>query len=155
MVEQGQGHVVNTASMAGLSGPPGMSAYCATKLAVVAISECMFHELGFTTGGKVKVSVLCPGWVKTNIADSDRNRPKGLEGKRAAQRGPQEQMMEAMMRQAIANGMPPSEVADMVLAAIHEERFWILTHPNMKKIVEVRAHGILEGLDPKFDPTAL
>ena len=103
----------------------------------------------------MKVSVLCPGWVKTNIADAERNRPANLKGKAAGQRGPQEQMMEAMMRQAIANGMPPSEVADHVLAAIHEERFWILTHPEMKKLVEGRTKGILEGRDPKFDPTAL
>jgi NAD(P)-dependent dehydrogenase (short-subunit alcohol dehydrogenase family) len=156
MVEQGQGHVVNTASMAGLCGLPGTGAYCASKHAVVAISECLFHELGFATGGKVKVSVLCPGWVKTNIADAERNRPANLKGEAGAgQRSPQEQMMEAMLRQAIANGMPPSDVADMVLAAIHEERFWILTHPSMKKIVEARARGILEGLDPRFDPTAL
>ena len=151
----GEGHVVNTASMAGLVSPPGMGAYCASKHAVVSISECLFHELGFASSGKVKVSVLCPGWVKTNIADAERNRPANLKGKTGAQRGPQEQMMEAMMRQAIANGMPPSEVADHVLAAIHEERFWILTHPKMKKAVEIRERGILEGIDPKFDPTDL
>jgi NAD(P)-dependent dehydrogenase (short-subunit alcohol dehydrogenase family) len=155
MVEQGQGHVVNTASVAGLVSAPGMGAYCASKHAVVTISECLFHELSLAAGGKVKVSVLCPGWVKTNIADSDRNRPAGLKGNAGAQRSPQEQMIEAMTRQAIANGIPPSEVADRVLAAIHEERFWILTHPQMNKAVEVRARGILEGLDPKFDPTAL
>jgi short-subunit dehydrogenase len=132
-----------------------MGAYCASKHAVVSISECLFHELGFASSGKVKVSVLCPGWVKTNIADAERNRPANLKGKAAGQRGPQEQMMEAMMRQAIANGMPPSEVADHVLAAIHEERFWILTHPKMKKAVEIREHGILEGINPKFDPTDL
>ena len=155
MVEQGEGHIVNTASVAGLVSAPGMGAYCASKHAVVTISECLFHELGFTTGGKVKVSVLCPGWVKTNIADAERNRPESLKGRGGAQRSPQEQMMEAMMRQAIANGIPPSEVADQVLAAIREERFWILTHPEMKKAIEIRARGILEGIDPKFDPTAL
>lgn len=155
MIEQGEGHVVNTASMAGLLGAPGMGAYCASKHAVVAISECLFHELALAAGGKVKVSVLCPGWVKTNIADAERNRPASLKGKPAGQRGPQEQMMEAMMRQLIAGGIPPSEVADMVLAAIREERFWILTHPKMKKAVEVRMHGILEGIDPKFDPTQM
>lgn len=155
MVEQGHGHVVNTASMAGLVSAPGMGAYCASKHAVVAMSECLFHELSLVTGGKVKVSVLCPGWVKTNIADAARNRPASLPGKTAAQRAPQEQMMEAMMRQAIASGIPAGEVADQVLAAIHEERFWILTHPKMKKAVEVRERGILEGLDPKFDPTQM
>jgi NAD(P)-dependent dehydrogenase (short-subunit alcohol dehydrogenase family) len=155
MIEQGQGHVVNTASMAGLCGAPALGAYCATKHAVVGLSECLFHELAFAAGGKVNVSVLCPGFVKTNIADAHRNRPASLAGKAAAQQSPQEQMMDGMMRQAIANGIPASEVADMVLAAIHEKRFWILTHSQMKRVVEGRAHGILEGLDPKFDPTAM
>jgi NAD(P)-dependent dehydrogenase (short-subunit alcohol dehydrogenase family) len=156
MIEQGQGHVVNTASVAGLVSAPGMGAYCASKHAVVTISECLFHELGFTTSGKVKVSVLCPGWVKTNIADADRNRPASFKGTAGGgPRSPQQQMMEAMMRQAIANGIPPSNVADQVLAAIQEERFWILTHPEMKKAIEIRSRGILEGIDPKFDPTAL
>ena len=155
MIEQGQGHVVNTASVAGLVSAPGMGAYCASKHAVVTISECLFHELGFATGGKVKVSVLCPGWVKTNIIDAERNRPASLAREPGSKPTPQQQMMEAMLRQAVSNGMPPSHVADQVLAAIHEERFWILTHPEMKKAIEVRSRGILEGIDPKFDPTAL
>ena len=76
MIAQGEGHVVNTASMAGLVSAPGMSAYCATKHAVVTISECLHHDFAITgNAGTMHVSVLCPGWVKTNIAESVRNRP--------------------------------------------------------------------------------
>ncbi len=138
----------------GLVSAPGMVPYRATIRRRVS-ARALFHELGFTTSGKVKVSVLCPGWVKTNIADAHRNRPAGLEGNAGAQRSPQQQMMEGMIARRSPAALPPSNVADQVLAAIHERRFWILTHPEMKKAIEVRSRGILEGIDPKFDPTAL
>jgi NAD(P)-dependent dehydrogenase (short-subunit alcohol dehydrogenase family) len=156
MIAQGEGHVVNTASVAGLVAPPGMSAYCATKHAVVGISECLHHDL--TIAGhiaKVKVSVLCPGWVKTNIHESDRNRPASAARPAGAGYSPQQQMMLQMVRAAIAGGMPPEEVADHVLRAILEERFWILTHPKMKKSVERRVRGIVEDRNPEFDPNSL
>src|SRR5580704_858485 len=68
LVEQGEGHVVNTASIAGLVTVPGMAPYCVTKQGVVALSECLHHDLTIKTAGKVKVSVLCPAWVKTKIS---------------------------------------------------------------------------------------
>src|SRR5262249_38551895 len=83
LVEQGQGHVVNTASVAGLVASPFMGPYNASKHAVVAISETLHHELAMSAPG-VHVSVLCPGWVKTNIADSGRNRPAHLQSGDAA-----------------------------------------------------------------------
>jgi NAD(P)-dependent dehydrogenase (short-subunit alcohol dehydrogenase family) len=116
LIAQGEGHVVNTASMAGLVSPPGMSAYCATKHAVVAISECMHHELAMAGHAGVKVSVLCPAWVKTSIADSDRYRPESAP--RRAQGSPPGQMMAEVVRNAVAGGIPPAEVADRVLDAI-------------------------------------
>jgi NAD(P)-dependent dehydrogenase (short-subunit alcohol dehydrogenase family) len=155
MIAQGEGHVVNTASVAGLLAPPGMSAYCATKHAVVAISECLHQDLAITGNlARVKVSVLCPAWVKTNIADSDRNRPAAAARKGGAP-SPQEQMMGEMIRTAVAGGIPPEEVASQVLSAVHEERFWILTHPKIGKAIERRTRGILEGKVPEFDPTSL
>src|SRR4029453_11370531 len=74
MIEQGEGHVVNTASSAGILTGPAMSPYSATKHAVVALSESLHFDLQLS-GAPVGVSVLCPEWVRTNIADSDRNRP--------------------------------------------------------------------------------
>jgi NAD(P)-dependent dehydrogenase (short-subunit alcohol dehydrogenase family) len=149
MIEQGEGHVVNTASVAGLLAPPGMSAYCATKHAVVAMSECLHHELSIVAAGKVKVSVLCPAWVKTRIADSGRNRPGGP----AASREPtqQEQMIEGMIRAAVDSGIPPEVVAEKVCAAVLGETFWILTHTDTKKPIEKRMRTILDGTPPVLD----
>jgi NAD(P)-dependent dehydrogenase (short-subunit alcohol dehydrogenase family) len=150
MIEQGEGHVVNTASIAGLIAGPGMGAYCATKHAVVAMSECLHHELDMVTGGKVKVSVLCPGWVKTRIADSGRNRPGGAPSA-PQERSQQEQMMESMIRAAVESGIPPEVVADKVCAAIAEEKFWILTHSRTKKTVETRMRTILDDTLPVLE----
>ena len=149
LVEQGEGHVVNTASIAGLVTAPGMAAYCATKHAVVAISECLHHDLVLGTAGGVKVSVLCPAWVRTRIADSARNRPASLTQETRA-RTPQEDMIESMTRAAVAAGIPPEVVADKVLRAIVEERFWILTHSKTKKDVEARMRGILDDKLPEL-----
>ncbi len=152
MIAQGEGHVVNTASMAGLLSAPGMSAYCATKHAVVAMSECLHLDLAVTgNGSKVHVSVVCPEWVKTNIADSERNRPASLPRATGTAITPQQQMMQELVRAAVAGGIPASDVADQVLQAIVEERFWVLTHPKTKKAVEKRMQGIVEGKAPEFD----
>jgi NAD(P)-dependent dehydrogenase (short-subunit alcohol dehydrogenase family) len=152
MIEQGEGHVVNTASIAGLVSAPGMGAYCATKHAVVAMSECLHHDLAAAARGKVKVSVLCPAWVKTRISDSDRNRPASAPKSEVRARTPQGQMVEGMVRAAIEAGMPAEVVAEKVLAAIVEEKFWILTHTNTKPLVEKRMTGIVEGRSPEFVP---
>ncbi len=151
MIEQEEGHVVNTASIAGLVSAPGMSAYSATKQAVIAVSECLHHDLAVATGGKVRVSVLCPGWVKTNIADSERNRPPSPDERAARARSLRERRIRESMKATIAAGIPPEEVAESVLAAIVENRFWILTHPRTLGAVEARMKGILEGRAPDFD----
>ena len=151
MIEQEEGHVVNTASIAGLVSAPGMSAYSATKQAVVAVSECLHHDLAVATGGKVRVSVLCPGWVKTNIADSERNRPPSQDERAARARSLRERRIRESMRATIAAGIAPEEVAESVLRAIIENRFWILTHPRTLGAVEARMRGILEGSAPDFE----
>jgi len=151
MVAQGEGHVVNTASIAGLIGVPMLGPYCVTKHAVVALSECLHHDLVAVAGGKVQVSVLCPGFVRTNIAESGRNRPKSLP--RVAFHAEQEAMMDQMMRSAVAAGIGPEEVAEHVVRAIREERFYIFTHPEMKGAFESRAKIIaLEGTPQPSTP---
>lgn len=156
MIAQGEGHIVNTASIAGLLSAPGMGAYCATKHAVVAMSECLHLDLAVTgNASKVHVSVVCPAWVKTSIADSERNRPASSPRRPGAERSPQEQMLEQLVRAAVAGGIPAEEVAEQVLQAIVEERFWVLTHPKTKKAVERRMRGIVEGNAPEFDPGAM
>ncbi len=151
LVSQGEGHVVNTASIAGLISAPGMGPYCATKHAVVALSECLFHDLQLATEGKVKVSVLCPAWVNTKIADSDRNRPQSAPRRTDREMSPQEQAIEGLVRSAVANGIPPEVVAEKVYRAIVEGRFWILTHKKTKAGVERRMRGVLDDTDPALD----
>jgi NAD(P)-dependent dehydrogenase (short-subunit alcohol dehydrogenase family) len=153
LVEQGEGHVVNTASIAGLVTVPGMSPYCVTKQGVVALSECLHHDLTLRGAGKVKVSVLCPAWVKTRISDSGRNRPASLPRGASAAAAPneQEKLLEGAVRAAVAMGIPAEVVAEKVLRAIVEDRFWILTHPKTKKMIEKRMRGIVDETIPEYD----
>jgi NAD(P)-dependent dehydrogenase (short-subunit alcohol dehydrogenase family) len=122
LIQQTEAHIVNTASVAGLVAAPFMGPYNASKHAVVAISETLHHELALSAP-QVKVSVLCPGWVITNIAQSARNRPAHLQ--EGAAPDPE---ASALLRGFLEQGLPPDEVAAKALEAIREERFWILTH---------------------------
>jgi NAD(P)-dependent dehydrogenase (short-subunit alcohol dehydrogenase family) len=122
LMQQTEAHIVNTASVAGLVAAPFMGPYNASKHAVVAISETLHHELAMVAP-HVKVSVLCPGWVNTKIAESGRNRPEHLQEGTAA-----EGDGAALLRGLIEKGMPPEDVAGKVRDAMREERFWVLTH---------------------------
>lgn len=149
MLQQGtEGHVVNTASMAGHLSSPFMSVYDATKFAVVTISESLSMELALQ-GAKVKVSVLCPGFVNTNIATSDRNRPAHLSAP-LPQLSEAEQSFVAMMLTGVAAGMPPAEVAEKVFAAIQNEQFYIFPHPEFLSFVRARLEGIVEQKNPQL-----
>ena len=141
-----EGHVVNTASVAGLSTAPGMSSYNVSKFGVVALSEVMHHELAMT-GAKLKVSVLCPAWVSTRIADADRNRP--AEATSVAGNAAFDAMRDAV-RGLVASGLPPERVAEMVHEAIRDERFYVLTHPDFMPVVRHRMDAISEGRNPSF-----
>lgn len=141
-----EGHVVNTASMAGLLSGPFMSIYDATKFAVVTISESLHLELAMQNA-KVKVSVLCPGFVKTNIVTSERNRPADLQTD-MPQFSEAEQSFAAMMFAGIASGMPPAEVAEKVFGAIQNEQFYIFPHPEFLPAVRARMEAILEQRNP-------
>lgn len=144
LMEQNEGHVVNTASVAGLVTSPFMSPYCASKFAVVAMSECLQKELAMQ-GSQVGVSVLCPGFVNTQIADSDRNRPAELQrdGEVADEFG-----MREMLRQVVAGGMPCEDVAACVADAVKSSRFYVLTHPELKDAIRTRMEDVLEERTP-------
>ena len=145
MLEQtGWGHVVNTASVAGLTTPPFLGAYNVSKHAVVALSETLAKDLAMV-GSAIKVSVLCPGFVATHILDSNRNRPAALAAGSERER-PAE--LEQAVRQMIAAGMPPASVAEHVLAAIDAERFYVLTHPDFVAQVRERCDDIVQGRTP-------
>jgi NAD(P)-dependent dehydrogenase (short-subunit alcohol dehydrogenase family) len=138
-------HIVNTASMSGLISFPRGSVYAVTKHGVVTLSETLHHELA-ERGGKVKVSVLCPGLVKTRIVDCARNRPELLAA--TAPLGPVEAAGWETLRQQMQTGMPPAQVADAVFQAIREERFYILTHPEGKDWIRTRLEDILQERNP-------
>jgi NAD(P)-dependent dehydrogenase (short-subunit alcohol dehydrogenase family) len=133
----GGAHVVNTASMAGLSAWPGIGPYNASKYAVVAISETLAVELA---GTGVGVSVLCPGVVRTNIFTSQRNRPVHLRNgaPKSAARAANRQLMEQ-------DGIDPATVADRVSDAVRSGQFWILTHPELLDAVEARHRSIMQS----------
>jgi NAD(P)-dependent dehydrogenase (short-subunit alcohol dehydrogenase family) len=145
MLDQGQeGHVVNTSSMAGLIQGAGI--YGVTKHGVVALSESISNELAMR-GAKVKVSVLCPGWVATRIIESARNRPEKPRPD-PGPLAPQAEMMRQVVAQLIAGGLDPERVGDIVIDAIRNERFYVLTHPTWIEMVKHRMENILAGRDP-------
>lgn len=146
MLERGEeGHIVNVASIAGLMTQGWMSPYHVTKHGVVALSECLYHELA-GAGGKINVSVLCPGWVKTRIAEADRNRPGGPLPEGEMQ--PETQMLHEMVRTAIQEGLSPKEVAELVFQSIVNGTFYILPHPHWNNLIQTRMEDILQGRPP-------
>lgn len=146
MLRQGdEGHIVNTASIAGLV--PGSGIYGISKHAVVAMSESLRLQLTMANAS-IGVSVLCPGWVQTRILDSERNRPERLRGPSNAEPTAEEQARREMAQQAIAQGMPPADVADMVLAAVRDDRFYIVTHGEFDDVIRSRFEDILERRNP-------
>jgi NAD(P)-dependent dehydrogenase (short-subunit alcohol dehydrogenase family) len=146
MLQQGEeGHIVNTASVAGLM--PGRGIYGVTKQAVVALSESLYNELKLAEA-KVGVSVLCPGWVDTKIADADRNRPAGLANAAEPLPDPRRDATTEMVRNFLKNGMPPAEIAGQVLEAIRDDKLYIITHPEMDGIVKERFDKILARENP-------
>jgi NAD(P)-dependent dehydrogenase (short-subunit alcohol dehydrogenase family) len=150
LIEQGEGHIVNTASMAGLTSPPFMASYNVTKHAVVTLSETLFSDLQVTGATGVGVSVLCPGWVQTRIHESGRNRPAGAEAP-----APQPEVatpppgeFESVLGNLIATGLDPADVAERVVEAVTDRRFYILTHPEWGGGVSARTDRIVAGEDP-------
>jgi NAD(P)-dependent dehydrogenase (short-subunit alcohol dehydrogenase family) len=140
----GEGHIVNTASVAGLTSSPFMSIYNVAKHAVATLSETLHKDLGLL-GAPIKVSVLCPGFVRTRIMDAERNRPAILQNPTPAQHDPH---MEEMARAAIAAGLPPEEAAAQVVDAVRNERFYVLTHPKFVADVRERMEDIIGGRNP-------
>src|SRR3954469_11022579 len=151
LLARDEGHVVNTASVAGIINPPGSAAYNVTKHAVVALSETLHHDLR-ERGSGVGVSVLCPAYLPTGIADSERNRPAGVE---PTVKTPETQAREAMLKKAVASGrLPADDVARAVVRAVKDERFYVLTHPRIKGAIRARMEDILEERAPR-NPMAL
>ena len=141
-----EGHIVNTASVAGLIAPPGMGMYNVSKHAVVALSETLHHDLA-ARGAKVRCSVVCPAYFPSGIAESERSRPAALSEPRA--KSAEDLERDARMRRAVQSGrLSAADIASRVFEAVRDERFYVLTHPRILPAVEARMRDILEGRNP-------
>jgi NAD(P)-dependent dehydrogenase (short-subunit alcohol dehydrogenase family) len=136
------GHIVNTASMAGMVSGLGFSPYSASKFAVVAMSEGLAMHLKPLGIG---VSVLCPGWVRTRITESARNRLERYGPTPTLD--PASRAIMAQITGLVQSGLDPSEVAARVLAAIREDELYVFTHPQMRGEIERRFSDILAAMD--------
>ena len=145
-----RGHIVNTASMAGLVNAPNMGVYNVSKHAVVALSETLFQDLALVTD-QVSASVLCPFFVPTGIHQSHRNRPSALAAAQATQ---SQRVGQAMSDKAVGSGkVTAAEVAQKVFEAAAAGQFYIYSHPRAIGSVQVRMEDILQARNPT-DPFA-
>ena len=153
MLAQGtEGHIVNTASIAGLLAYHPSAPYQTTKFAVVGLSENLYHSLALLQS-RVKASVLCPGWVRTNIITSERNRPAELQNPPLPSLPPEVQAAVDAMIQSLAAachaGLPPEVVAEAVFAAIREERFYIIVgDDDFKPALQQRLEDVVQARNP-------
>jgi NAD(P)-dependent dehydrogenase (short-subunit alcohol dehydrogenase family) len=124
LLAQGEGHVVNTASMAGVTATPFVAAYTMSKHAVVSLSETLYLEMQ-AKGGSVGVSVVCPELINTRIGVSDRNRPEHL--KRGAGTHDERELVETAIKAQVATGADPRVIADRALEAVRQNRLYVLS----------------------------
>jgi NAD(P)-dependent dehydrogenase (short-subunit alcohol dehydrogenase family) len=151
MLAQGdECHVVNTASVAGLLSAQMMGVYNVSKHAVVTFSETLFHDLRIA-GAKIGVTVLCPAFVATGIAQAERNRPADLRN--ASVTESQRQAAAAMAKAVSSGRITAADVAAKTFQCIRENRFYCLTHERILGAVELRMRDVLEGRNPT-DPFA-
>ncbi len=146
------GHIVNTASMAGLLNPPNMGVYNVSKHAVVSLSETLYQDLALVTD-QVSASVLCPFFVPTGINQSQRNRPAELQDA-AAQPTRSQVIGQAMSSKAVGSGkVSAADVAQLVFDAVGANRFYIYSHPKAIRSVQTRLEDIVLARNPT-DPFA-
>lgn len=138
------GHIVNTASMAGLQSNLGFNPYATSKYAVVAMSEGLAKQLASSSIG---VTVLCPGYVRTQIGQSDRNRPQRYGPSPAIDPASPGGLIVAEIARNLAAGLDPAEVAAQALAAIRSNELYVFTHPEMRDEVDERFAAIASALD--------
>jgi NAD(P)-dependent dehydrogenase (short-subunit alcohol dehydrogenase family) len=138
------GHIVNTASMAGMNSGLGFSPYVASKFAVVGMSEGLATQLKpFGIG----VTVLCPGYVRTRIGESGRNRPGRYGATQTPDPASPAGLLIAQIAERLQSGLDPSDVAARVLAAIREEELYVFTHPEMRAELEERFAAIMAAME--------
>lgn len=153
MLKQGeQAHIVNTASVAGLLAPPAMGVYNASKHAVVALTETLYHDLK-NVSDQVSCSLLCPAFVPTGIANAERSRPDDLRNEAPPTRS--QQAADLQLQRAVRSGrLTADDVAKATFDAVREGRFYILTHTGILPSVKLR-HEDIEALRNPTDPLSL
>lgn len=140
-----RGHMVNTASMAGLLTPPNMGIYNVSKHAVVSLSETLYQDLSLVTD-QIGASVLCPYFVPTGINQSERNRPDNLAG---GELTASQKIGQAMSDKAVSSGKVTAvDVAQKVFDAVKANQFYIYSHPQALGAVQVRMEDIVQGRNP-------
>lgn len=148
LLAQDEGHVVNTASLAGLLAAPYVSPYAATKHAVMALSTSLFHELRIS-GSQVGVSVLCPSFLRTEIMDTDRAWPERLGPSPGHATDPGSELLLGVFEHAIEEGPDPGDLADRVVDGIRTQRFLVTTHQEQcVQAVQLTA-GVVAGGVPE------
>ncbi len=140
-----EGHVVNTASMAGMLNPPNMGVYNVSKHAVVSLSETMYQDLALVSD-QVRCSVLCPFFVPTGISQSHRNRPAELAGTKPSK---SQLISQAMTDKAVSSGkVTAADVAALVFEAMDEQRFYVFSHPKALAGVQTRLEDVMQLRNP-------
>lgn len=147
LAQNSECHIVNTSSGAGLIVGGFSAPYAMTKHAVVALSESLYLSLQ-QRKSLVKVSVLCPGLVRTDIVNTERHRPAELRNEPVAAT-PERQAGLAAFKAAVEASMPPTRVADVVFEAIRKEQFYILTHSEWTEVIRLRADKLLRMENPE------
>jgi NAD(P)-dependent dehydrogenase (short-subunit alcohol dehydrogenase family) len=148
--EHGEGgHFVNTASMAGMNGGLGFSPYVASKFAVVGMSEGLATQL---KPHGIGVTVLCPGFVRTRIGESGRNRPERYGATQTPDPQSPAGLLLAQIAARLEAGLDPADVAARVVAAIREDELYVFTHPEMRDDVKERFAGIIAAMDKSAAP---
>jgi NAD(P)-dependent dehydrogenase (short-subunit alcohol dehydrogenase family) len=150
LAQDTEGHIVDTASIAGFARRNPFAPYQVSKHAVVALTEHLYYSLA-ERNATIKTSVLCPAGVSTRIMDAERNRPPELLNAPGEELlDPEWQARIGDFRQAVQAGTPPDQIADQVFRAIRAEQFYILTHPEENALIQGRMEDILHGRNPEL-----
>jgi NAD(P)-dependent dehydrogenase (short-subunit alcohol dehydrogenase family) len=140
------GHIVNTASIAGLVPNTAISIYSVTKAAIIMLSECLSMQLQ-EEGASIGVTVACPGNVRTQLNNAERNRPAELASPREGPITQRQREVTESFTKENAEGLPPEEFAGLIFDGIREDRLYVISHPEYRPAIEQRMKGILAGVD--------
>jgi NAD(P)-dependent dehydrogenase (short-subunit alcohol dehydrogenase family) len=146
LAQDSEGYIVNTASVAGLLSYHPSAPYQVSKHAVVSLSEHLYYTLK-QRNAKLNAAVICPGWVKTRIMESARNRPRELQNPNESS-GPEVEAVLESMRREVEAGLEPERVAEKTFEALQDGKFYILTNPELMPFVQARMSHLVQGLNP-------